>query len=322
MDPIRRTQTLFRKLSKLPAAILIKPTPENVHLLRTTTRRVETLLAAQEVSAHEPALPFAVAAGAETPAAAAALPSEGRQIEEDGPPARQHLLRQLKKLRRAAGKVRDVDVQLAALRTLHVHAKRDKAAVRRELEQVHLKRADKLARTIEKALDKGLEKRLKAVGEGMAAVAEFPATADRRPAAGGPLMAALRKFADLGEPFRQLTDANLHDFRMACKRIRYLAEMAGETPDAEAAIRQLKRIQDAVGEWHDWVNLAQTAEESLVNEHSPLLAAVRAGRRAKFNEALRITFDARKSLLEMYAAAARRPALASFEVAVMRRNSA
>ena len=87
---------------------------------------------------------------------------------------------------------------------------------------------------------------------------------------------------------------------MDCKRVRYLAEMAGEGPRVAEVIAQLKRIQDAIGAWHDWLTLSATAERVLTpSGQVPLLSALHASARSQYLEALRITADARRILLEM-----------------------
>lgn len=260
-DPRRRTYNLFRKLHALPRLILSQASAEAVHQLRTTVHRFETL-------------------------AATDLPHDA-----DGTG---RLLKQLGRLRRRAGKLRDVQVQMAALRTVRAGNKRDKAELKQALQRLEENRARKLVRTVQDDLANGLDKRLK-----HAAVA-FSESAGAKPAGRrGALVSALDKFAALAEHQPPLTEENLHDFRVDCKCIRYEAEMEGASLAAQQALKQFKRIQDAIGEWHDWVNLAQSAEEAVGNQHSPLLSAIRAGRRAKYNEAVRITAEARERLLEL-----------------------
>ncbi len=236
--------------------------PEGVHQLRTTIRRVETLIAN----------------------------STGAKYSR--------LLKQLKTLRRRGGKVRDVDVQLLALRNIRVGHKREKMEVRRALEQLRKKRSRKLVKAVEAEIDSGLRKRLK---QTVAALTADGAGSGAK-SHGGTLAIALDKFANLTAEYPPLREDNLHDFRMRCKRIRYLAEIEYDHPAVQQAVNLFKRIQDAIGEWHDWVNLAQTTEDVLASRNSPLLAAVRAGRQAKFSEALRITGDAKARLLNLQTA--------------------
>jgi CHAD domain-containing protein len=73
--------------------------------------------------------------------------------------------------------------------------------------------------------------------------------------------------------------------------------MAGDDPEAEAIINQLKRVQDAIGEWHDWITLGITALKILPTESSPLISAIRTNTRSKFLNALRIADEAKRNLL-------------------------
>ena len=65
------------------------------------------------------------------------------------------------------------------------------------------------------------------------------------------------------------------------KRIRYLAELADESAEQKDFIRELKSVQDAVGDWHDWQELTNTAEKrfsdrvncAILREVRALLAA-------------------------------------------------
>ena len=67
-----------------------------------------------------------------------------------------------------------------------------------------------------------------------------------------------------------------------------------------AVIEQLRRIQDAIGTWHDWLTLTGTAESILSRSGQvSLFSALRASTRSKYLEALRITADAQRTLLEL-----------------------
>lgn len=254
----RRTPALFQKLGKIAKKVSTDPSPVRVHQLRTTTRRVETLLAA------------------------------GMKRGGTG-----KLLKQLARLRRRAGKVRDLDVQIAALREIRLEASgADKARVLRYLQKAHRKREKKLMAAAEEELAGGLQARLKNT---LLELVLHPVAPPRKDFAA----AALDRFARLAAAYPALNEGNLHQFRMACKRVRYLAEMSGETPAAERVATQLKRIQDAVGEWHDWLTLTEIAESLISAPHSSLLAALRTRRRSKFIHALRITAEAKDALMEM-----------------------
>src|SRR5258706_8530298 len=102
-----RTQKLFNSLLRVPKKISRTASPRVVHQLRTTIRRVEALLAALGADAKVEA----------------------------------KLLKQLARLRRRAGKVRDLDVQIAALRGVRLESTaKDKERVMRALHKAHAKR--------------------------------------------------------------------------------------------------------------------------------------------------------------------------------------
>jgi len=261
-----RTQALFDKLLRISRRSS-GAKPETVHQLRTTIRRVETLLATT-------------------------LPALGRK--------EQKLLKQLDRLRRRAGKVRDLDVQIQALRSLRLESiTRDRARVMAFLEKARAKRESKLLRAFQNEVGGGLHKRLERTATRLQR--EFSKPAQPGSDEQHFLTAALDKFAAVVKQHPALSEGNLHSFRMGCKRVRYLAEMAGEGPRVAAVIEPLKRIQDAIGVWHDWLTLAATAESVLTpSGQAPLLSALRASTRSKYLEALRITADAKRALLEMH----------------------
>jgi CHAD domain-containing protein len=92
----------------------------------------------------------------------------------------------------------------------------------------------------------------------------------------------------------------LHQYRLRCKRIRYVAEMAGKEPLAEAVVEQLKAIQDAVGEWHDWDTLTARAEALFADApNAPIITALRGVKHSKLVEATHATEAAKTRLLEM-----------------------
>ena len=117
------------------------------------------------------------------------------------------------------------------------------------------------------------------------------------------IAATLRMFASLARRVRSLTPDNLHAYRTRCKRIRYVAEMAGSRPETRRVVEPLKRIQDAVGEWHDWLTLTQTAEALFSRPlESGLVAALRNVTNAKFVEARRVCQEERRGLMAQYRA--------------------
>jgi CHAD domain-containing protein len=56
--------------------------------------------------------------------------------------------------------------------------------------------------------------------------------------------------------FPVLDEANLHEFRKSIKAVRYLAEMHAADRQCARIATQMRKLQSAIGEWHDWQALA------------------------------------------------------------------
>jgi hypothetical protein len=84
-----------------------------------------------------------------------------------------------------------------------------------------------------------------------------------------------------------VTEDVLHQYRIAVKRARYAAEFAPKSTEAAQFITQLKRLQDAVGNWHDWLTLTQTASKQIGEvSQSSLVAALHNVTSGKFRHAV------------------------------------
>jgi CHAD domain-containing protein len=267
-----RSLALIRKLDRSLAKAGEPLAPERVHLIRTTARRLETLL----------------------------------ETLGSGADRKQRKLRKrLKRLRREAGGVRDIDVQIVALRKVKIGREQErKAQLMQALNEKRSEREQGLARAL---ADKDVQKVRKGLHRWSA---EISATAKPEPTAGAAVTheddavaAALRMFASLSRHMRTLTPENLHAYRTRCKRIRYVAEMAGDVPEAKRLVNQLKRMQDAAGDWHDWQTLTQTAESLFSRAlESGLVAALRNVTNAKFVQARGVCQEVRRALLAEYRA--------------------
>ena len=77
---------------------------------------------------------------------------------------------------------------------------------------------------------------------------------------------ALESFVRLAQEMQQLDAGNLHDFRKGAKKARYIAESAAEDAHALAIGKALKRLQDEIGDWHDWLVLGDEARAALRDE--------------------------------------------------------
>ncbi len=270
VDPEIRAH-LFSKLQRHLTRLATKPGPQNVHRFRTYSRRVETLL---------------------------------EDLVTDQSRNQKKLVKLMSRLRRKAGKIRDLDAQIAALQTLKVPQQPvQKSQVARALAEKRIQREKKILKAFDKETVAELRSRIKKA----ARETEVPDSVD-------PLAVALRRFSDLGNDHAPLTEKKLHQYRIAGKKIRYLAEFAGSKPEAQEVIRQLKSMQDVIGDWHDWLSLTARAEKMFGGvQDSPLVAMLSNVTRAKFRQALDAVANTRNALLgrkssDVGALAPRKPA--------------
>ncbi|ABF42330.1 hypothetical protein Acid345_3329 [Candidatus Koribacter versatilis Ellin345] len=247
-EPEAHAVYLFRKLSRLLRANRTAPEARSVHLLRTTIRRIQTL--AQSLG-EEKNKPFA------------------------------KLDNLLKEIFEKAGRVRDLDVQLDALHNISLPSiEEDKRLLLNYLQRQRAKRAKKLATLVEDELAGRLQRRqtrakaliLEKVHQRSDGTAKKAVDLHKEVA---PLLAQLHH--------GNFDTTSLHELRLVVKHVRYAAEAAGEAQ----AVTLLKPAQDAIGIWHDWINLIDTADEVLgpLPGH-PLMTILRGKIRARFNDAV------------------------------------
>jgi CHAD domain-containing protein len=240
----KRSRVVFEKLEQDLVKLSSKPRAENVHRFRTGTRRLQILLG--ELS-----------------------PKLGRSQKK--------LLKMLGRIRKRAGKVRDLDVQLAALRSLKIPREpRRKTQLVNQLIELRGEQEKKLRKAVDEGTAREIRKRLKRASK------DFNPETSRDPleVARGMLEAIERGGASV-------TEALLHQYRILSKRARYAAEFADPSAEAEQFIAAIKRIQDALGDWHDWLTLTQTASERLGEvRESSLVAELHNVTGAKFRHAV------------------------------------
>ena len=182
------------------------------------------------------------------------------------------LIKLLSKLRKKAGKLRDLDVQLAFLNELKMPDHGDHRARMIELlSDARARRAKKLQKLFDSDTVIDLRKRLRR------------ARADLNVNGADPLKVA---YQHLPHPGHAITEKVLHLCRIEAKCARYLAELA-DTPAAQSFVEILKHAQDQVGEWHDVLKLREVAERRFGSAHdSPLVAALQNISRARFRRAV------------------------------------
>jgi CHAD domain-containing protein len=253
IDP-KRSRSTFQKLGRELTKLVKKPAPESVHKFRTNSRRVEALLSEVVAGSH-------------------------RNDEK--------LLRLLARLRKKAGRVRDLDVQIASLRSLKIPGGNGhKAQFMSALVEERAQREKKLTRAFDRETADEIRRRLKRA-----------ATRKAIPADTEPLALALAKLAQLGRDYVPLTEKTLHQYRIIGKRARYIAELSDNEPEAGRVIERLKHMQDAIGDWHDWLKLTQKAERLLGDvRDSALVALLRNVTQAKFRQSLDAVAEIRTEL--------------------------
>jgi murein L,D-transpeptidase YcbB/YkuD len=107
---------------------------------------------------------------------------------------------------------------------------------------------------------------------------------------------ALEYFVRAADAMPLLHGENLHAFRKATKKARYVAESGAEGQRYSNVAKALKRVQDAIGEWHDWLCLAEDAKVAM-GQHAPeLTAALRRQVERHFAAAMKTTESLRGQL--------------------------
>jgi CHAD domain-containing protein len=219
------TKQIKSPAERLLAAIdkLKKPTAKSAHLYRTSLRRFQAWTAVFHPAAD----------------------TEHRQA-----------LKYLDKLRKATGKLRDCEVHLDILKQLEDDGGKDTRKLQQELRSRRKSYKKKLTKLLSDSL-------LKDTSRSLLRIDTAPKTVGSMDQNNGQVM--LRLALDEYRAFVQnrppLSPENLHEYRLACKHFRYTAEMAGNDAQAKHLLDTWKQVQDVSGDWHDYLTLAELAEE-------------------------------------------------------------
>ncbi len=234
----KQGRLVFARMSRYIGRLSKGSMSEDVHRFRTNGRRVEALITEL-------------------------LPATGNQKK---------LLKLLSKLRKRAGRVRDLDVELAFLKNLRIPDRQNHRTQLLEiLTEEHHRRSRKLAKNFDADRIRELRKRLRR------------AQAEIKLEGIEPLKLAFKRLPKPGEA--PMTEKNLSE--------------------AKAFVEELKRAQDEVGEWHDVLKLQQRAERLFGTvRDSALVAALQNISRARFRRAVNAMTTAVASLSEPQTAAA------------------
>jgi CHAD domain-containing protein len=216
--------------------------PKSVHRLRTTIRKAESLVN----YAH---------------------PDLGRKQEK--------ALKALAGLRRRAGKVRDLDVQMDLLGAIgNGSTAHDRKVLTEVMQAKRARQAERLKSLLEKIQGTKIFSHLDKVAEKIAASSatlEGPET---------PLDQAQEQLSSLAAGFAGHQNSKpslLHQVRIRMKMIRYLAALGEDCAAQQHFLEELKAVQDALGAWHDWEELLRTVEKHFGDRvNCPLLLETRA----------------------------------------------
>jgi CHAD domain-containing protein len=262
-----RVEKPVRKLRKLLKSLPQNPPPEQVHKLRTSTRRLEAVAGALEPAAKK----------------------ETRR-----------LLKLLKPMRKAAGSVRDMDVLTADLLQLQQDSNSD--SIVRLIEHLATQRNQNAGKLLDTVSDqrKPARRQLKDFAEIIESVAagkkpvrrEVAHTLDSSDGSGSAadsLTGELRLWPSLNS-------SNLHDFRLKVKELRYVLQMF---PDSDQRyIQALGNVKDQIGAWHDWLQLSHIAREVLdPKTDRELLAQIENAGKQKLTRALAVSNSLRRRYL-------------------------
>ncbi len=220
----------------------------DVHLLRTTIRRLEVQLA--------------------------------------NPPAK--VAKSLKGLRKEAGKVRDIDVHLAMLkRPLSPRTSTNREAIsaaQEELREILKARHDRHLSSLQDEVTDArplLEAKLPALAEHVAL--GVPSASDARQRT----QQARERFLQLTRRVPEDPE-KLHQLRIQAKKLRYSLEPLEAFEESVELVAKFKQVQDAIGNWHDWATLAQLAQRKLSSSGAgPLCAALQARTGREYSKARR-----------------------------------
>jgi CHAD domain-containing protein len=255
-EELERARKAVRELSKTLKSLPMDPPPEEIHKLRTTTRRVEAIVS---VLGHV----------------------EGKESRR--------VLKSIEPIRKAAGGVREMDVMIVNARKLERYVAGD--SLTRMLEHLQIARqqnAEVLRRVLGRRRDlarENLKQYSRLIRTALAPEKEavslngLPAHLQE-----GVHSAAIKVVRELGE-WPPLDADNVHAFRLKVKELRYILQLSA---DADSGlVETLGNVQRLIGDWHDWQQLEQIARKLLnMKRDGTLLTRIGETSRRRLSRAL------------------------------------
>lgn len=216
-----------------------KPTRKRVHALRVITLRVQ----------------------AELDLDLAELPHASHQAQ-----AILSFSRRGERLRKVLGPVRELDVWIGKVQRLRESLSESNGYLPRSTRD-SIRQLERLEGLLKEQRRRSDKKLITAIGKREDDFHEAADEIDRTvhlhahetDADAGKLIRA--RFAEVARDFPAFDQENLHDFRKRIKMIRYLAEIHSSDAACAQIAAQMKKLQSAIGEWHDWQVLAQDVRE-------------------------------------------------------------
>jgi CHAD domain-containing protein len=254
--PVRKIRKLLKKLPK-------DPTPEQVHQLRTNSRRLQATIASLSLDLSR------------------------RETR---------LLKDVNALRKKAGKVRDMDVLIGSVPEVIDSEQECRIALLEQLGDLRRKQTRKLHAEVR---NRGrVRSGLKRVERHLEAV-----LCERKQKNCDPVIArshatasALTMESELARP-KQLGKQNLHAYRLKVKELQNVLRLS-EHSRRQEFLEALNAVKDSIGEWHDWEELFAIAQEVLDHgSKCELLRTIKASKTRKFETALTKALGMRRRYL-------------------------
>jgi CHAD domain-containing protein len=228
-DNLQKDVAQLRKsLKRLPK----HAPPEGVHRLRSQIRSLEAIMDAL---------------------------ARGREREVH------HLLKPLILVRKAAGRVRDMDVLVELACSLSTAHDSDLVQLLEYLGGRRMKTALKLQHIIAAQREdtlRSLQRCSRFIEESLASSMKTSSTNQKSPA--NTLTIVLNLSTELVN-WPRIHKDNLHSYRLKVKQLRYVLQLI--TDGDTKFVAALSKAKDMIGEWHDWNELAAITER--VVDHDP-----------------------------------------------------
>ena len=183
------------------------------------------------------------------------------------------IAKSLKKLRKKAGKVRDIDVHLGLLEPPLLPSRNAPTSPEARYQK-------KLQSTLQKQR-KGQSTALRVLVKKSTPVleAELPNLVEQRTERNLTLQESRKRASRARRRYVQWTrnipedPQRLHRLRINAKKLRYEMEPLQNCEEAVALAEKFKQVQDTIGQWHDWATLAELAEQCFGSKNTDSKAA-------------------------------------------------